>query len=248
YPKRAIGTSPDFPILGTGEYDYQGFEPKLHTEQVLGFTAHPNAINPNFLVSWNNKPAPGFAAATNKYAWGSIYRMQLIRNFIEADIAGGKQMGPEQLVSAMDEAATQDIRMVQLWPIIRQVLGTPSSKQLKEAIARLESWYADGGHRRDLTNKDISKPGTYQHNEAITIMDAWWPKLLEAEFRPAVGEEGFNAVPSMLRFGPPNPGALPAEPDFSDGWYGYVSKDLRDLLAASGSGTRPAGAYSKIFC
>ena len=99
-----------------------------------------------------------------------------------------------------------------------------------------------------MNNKDISTPGTYQHNEAITIMDAWWPKLLEAEFRPRLGDEAFNAVRGMLRFGPPNPGALPAEPDFSDGWYGYVSKDLRDLLAASGSGTTPAGAYSKIYC
>jgi len=58
YPKRAIGTSPDFPVLGTGEFDYQGFEPRLHTEKVLPFKAHPQAIDPDFLVSWNNKPAP----------------------------------------------------------------------------------------------------------------------------------------------------------------------------------------------
>ncbi len=79
-------------------------------------------------------------------------------------------------------------------------------------------------------------------------MDAWWPKLLEAEFRPTLGNEAFDAVRSMLRFGPPNPGSSPAEPDFSDGWYGYLSKDLRDLLAASGSGTTPEGAYSRIYC
>jgi len=134
-------------------------------------------------------------------------------------------MGVEQLISAMDEAATQDIRMVELWPIIKKVLGTPSNPQLQDAMAKLESWYADGGHRRDLTNTNIATPGTYQHNEAITIMDAWWPKLLEAEFHPALGNEAFGAVQSMLRFGPPNPGSQPAEPDFSDGWYGYVSKD-----------------------
>ncbi|MCW3057025.1 MAG: penicillin acylase, partial [Solirubrobacterales bacterium] len=27
YPQRAVGTSPDFPILGTGEYDWQGYDP-----------------------------------------------------------------------------------------------------------------------------------------------------------------------------------------------------------------------------
>src|SRR3989442_11280142 len=120
--------------------------------------------------------------------------MQLIRNHVEADIAGGKKMGVEQLISAMDEAATEDIRMVELWPIIKQVLGTPSSPQLQEAIATLESWAAASGHRRDLTNKRLSSPGSYQHNDAITIMDAWWPKLLAAEFGPTLGSSAFGAV------------------------------------------------------
>jgi acyl-homoserine lactone acylase PvdQ len=248
FPKRAPNTSPDFPILGTGEYDWRGFNPQLHTEELVPFTAHPNAIDPDFLISWNNKQAPRFSAADDRYSYGSIYRMQLIRNLVEADIAGGKKMGIEQLVSAMQEAATQDIRIVKLWPILKQILGTPSDPQLQEAIAKLESWYADGGHRRDLTNKNIASPGTYQHNDAITIMDAWWPKLLEAEFRPALGNEVFGAIQGLLRFGPPNPGSQPAEPDFSDGWYGYVSKDLRDLLAANGKGTTPEGAYSEIYC
>jgi hypothetical protein len=174
--------------------------------------------------------------------------MQLIRNFIQQDIAGGKKMGVEQLASAMDEAATQDIRMVALWPLLKQVLGTPSSPQLQEAIAKLDSWYADGGHRRDLTNKDIGTPGTYQHNDAVTIMDAWWPKLLDAEFHQALGDEVFGAVQSMVAFGSPDPGTQPAAPDFADGWYGYVSKDLRDLLAANGQGSSPKGAYSKLYC
>ena len=30
-PQRAKGTSPDFPILGTGQYDWKGFDPKTHT-------------------------------------------------------------------------------------------------------------------------------------------------------------------------------------------------------------------------
>jgi acyl-homoserine lactone acylase PvdQ len=248
YPQRAPKTSPDFPILGTGEFDWQGFEPKLHTLTVLPFAAHPNAINPDTLVSWNNKQAPEFSAADDKYAFGSIYRMQLIRNHIEADIAGGKKMGIEQLVSAMDEAATEDIRMVQLWPIIKQVLGEPSSPQLQDAIAKLESWAADGGHRRDLTNKSISSPGSYQHNEAITIVDAWWPKLLEAEFRPTLGANAFGAVQEMLPFGGPYPGTEPAAPDFADGWYGYVSKDLRRLLAANKLGPAPKAPYSRIYC
>jgi acyl-homoserine lactone acylase PvdQ len=248
YPQRAPKTSPDFPILGTGEFDWQGFEPKLHIESDLPFEAHPNAINPDLLVSWNNKQAPGWSAADDNYAYGSIYRMQLIRSHIEADLAGGKKMGIAELVSAMDEAATEDIRAVQLWPILKAALGTPSTPQLGEAIAKLESWAADGGHRRDLTNKSISSPGSYQHNEAVTIMDAWWPKLLEAQFGKVLGSSGLGAVQSVLGFGAPYPGSEPAAPDFADGWYGYVSKDLRDLLAANGLGTKPSAPYSRVYC
>ncbi len=248
YPERAAGTSPDFPILGTGEYDWQGYNTELHTMNTLPFAQHPNAIDPPFLVSWNNKQAPHFSSADDKYAFGSVYRMQLIRNFIEADIAGGHKMDAAELASAMDEAATQDIRMVELWPTIKQVLGTPSNAQLQEAIAKLDSWYADGGHRRDLENHNIATPGSYQHNDAITIMDAWWPKLVAAEFRPALSGESFEALHTMLEFGSPAPGTQPAAPDFADGWFGLVSKDLRDVLAKAGQGSKPRGAYSRLYC
>ncbi|MEA2334129.1 MAG: hypothetical protein QOG40_619 [Solirubrobacteraceae bacterium] len=248
FPERALRTSPDFPLLGTGEYDWQSYDTQLRTSARIPFQAHPQALDPTFLVSWNNKQAPRFASADDKYAFGSVYRMQLIRNFIQADLAGGKKMEPAQLVSAMDEAATQDIRSVQLWPTLKQALGSPSDPQLQSAIAKLDAWYSDGGHRRDLTNTSISSPGTYQHNEAITIMDAWWPKLLEAEFRPALGETAFDELRGMLEFGSPNPGGEPSAPDFADGWYGYVSKDLRDMLAANALGSTPKAPYSQLYC
>jgi acyl-homoserine lactone acylase PvdQ len=247
-PERAKHTSPAFPILGTGEFDWQGFNPTLHTMTTLPFKKHPQAINPPFLVSWNNKQAPGFASADDKYAFGPVYRMQLIRNFIESDTAGGTKMGVEQLVSAMDEAATQDIRMVELWPTLKKALGSPSDPALQEAIAKLDSWYAAGGHRRDLSNTSISSPGSYEHNEAVTIIDAWWPKLLEAEFKPVLGEETFTSLRGMLELGSPEPGSQPSAPDFADGWFGYVSKDLRDVLAAAGTETAPASPYSRLYC
>ena len=135
-------------------------------------------------------------------------------------------MGVAELVSAMDEAATEDIRMVELWPLVKQVLGTPSSPQLEEAVAKLDSWYQAGGHRRDLTNTNIAAPGTYEHNDAVTLMDAWWPKLLEAAFHPALGE-AFGAVQSMIGFGAPYPGgspsARPSTMSISDVWPRWVT-------------------------
>src|SRR5204863_9781554 len=35
----------------------------------------------------------------------------------------------------------------------------------------------------------------------------------------------------------------PMAPDFAQGWYGYVSKDLRDLF-----GSGPRARYSRVYC
>jgi acyl-homoserine lactone acylase PvdQ len=238
YPQRASGTSPDFPILGTGEYDWQGYDPSTHTLSVLPFAQHPSAIDPDYLVSWNNKQAPQWAAADDKYSFGPLYRSQLIEDRVKQGINGNKKMNIAQLVQAMEEPATEDIRIVKLWPTLRKVLGSPTDPRLASAISTLQRWFGDGGHRRDL-----NKTGVDQDTPAIQLMDAWWPRLLDAEFHPALGDGAFGALQVMLPFGSVTEGQQPAAPDFADGWYGYVSKDLRDLFSSSVS-----GAYSKVYC
>jgi hypothetical protein len=241
YPQRSQGTSPDFPVLGTGEYDWQGYDPSSHTQSLMPFESHPNAIDPDYLVSWNNKQAPGWSAADDKYSFGPVYRSQMIEGAVRDALAGGKTMRSEQLVTAMDEAATDDIRVFALWPILKQVLGSPTDPRLQEAIARIDRWYAQGGHRRDL-----DRNGTDENDDAITLLDAWWPKLLDAEFKPALGSDTFTSLRGMLDIGGPIPGTAPSAPDFADGWYGYVSKDLRDLLANSRPRSRAHCRISRI--
>jgi acyl-homoserine lactone acylase PvdQ len=226
YPQRSPGTSPDFPILGTGEFDWRGFDPALHTLDLLPFAAHPQAIDPDYLVSWNNKQAPGWAAADDKYAFGPVYRSAMIAARVRAALGRRGKMRIEQLVQAMEEPATTDVRAFALWPWMRRMLGRPSDPRLRDAIALFDRWYAAGGHRRDL-----DRNGKYEDDDAVTLMDAWWPKLLEAEFHPPLGDDAFNALHRMLGFGGIAPGtAASGYPSFSDGWFGYVSKDLRDLL------------------
>ena len=40
------GTSPDFPILGTGQYDWKGFNPATQLADYLPFSKHPQAVDP----------------------------------------------------------------------------------------------------------------------------------------------------------------------------------------------------------
>ncbi len=235
YPQRADGTSPDFPVLGTGEFDWKGYDPSTREATWLPQSSLPNVTDQAYLVSWNNKQAPGWAAADDKYSFGPIYRSQLIADKIESAIAGSKKATLAQVVQAMELSATQDIRAIKDLPIILQAIGTPSDPQLRDAIAKLQAWRAAGAHRADL-----DQDGVDEFTPAIQLMDAWWPKLVRAQFGQSLGDGAFQALERMLPDGDFT-GRDPNAPDFADGWYGYVLNDLRDLYAGG-------HAYSRIYC
>jgi hypothetical protein len=95
-----------------------------------------------------------------------------------------------------------------------------------------------GAHRRDLDGD-----GHYDDDAAVTLMDAWWPRLVKAEFEPSLHAGAFDEVQSMLQIGDHTKGD-PTAPDFFDGWWGYVHKDLRTLL----NHQPPAGRFSRVYC
>ena len=70
----APGTDPSLPALGTGKYDWRGW---------LRLNRHPHMIEPrsDILTNWNNKPAPGWGAASDNYGYGAVHRVQLYRGF-----------------------------------------------------------------------------------------------------------------------------------------------------------------------
>jgi len=80
-PNRATGFDWDLPRWGDLAYDDKG---------TLPFAAHPRATNPSsgYLVSWNNKTAPGFSAADNQWGYGAIYRSLALEDRVKARIAG----------------------------------------------------------------------------------------------------------------------------------------------------------------
>lgn len=236
-PQRAKGTSPDFPILGTGQYDWKGYNPQTHSADWLPFNKHPQAVDPEYLVSWNNKQAPEWAAADDKYDYGPVQRQQMIADHIRNDIKGNKKMTIAQLVQSMEEAATEDLRGDKILPLIFKGIGTPKSPKLKAALTELKTWRSHGSHRRDL-----DRDGEDEETPAIELMDAWWPKLLEAEFKPALGAKAYADLEGMLETGSYT-GGSPTEPSFDDGWWGYVDKDLRDVF-----GPTPKAPWSRKYC
>jgi hypothetical protein len=211
-PVRAPGVDPAFPTVGTGGDDWKGF---------LAPSKHPWAIDPanGEIVNWNNKPAPGFAAADDKWSYGSIYRVQLL----ERGVKRGKD-SPLDLVRAMNTAATQDLRAELVWPDIETILTKTPAPNAQDAQVQqtIDAWVKAGGSRldRDLDGK-IDDPGA-------ALLDAAWPHIADAVMAPVLGPLTDRLAELIGRDQAPNPNGSAYE----DGWYGYVDKDLRTLAGA----------------
>jgi hypothetical protein len=148
-------------------------------------------------------------------------------------------MALPQLASAMEDAATVDLRGDRVLPWALKVLGRQSDPGLRAAIGKLRAWVKSGSHRIDR-NRD----GVYDQADAIRIMDAWWPLWLHAEFEPALGKglladiEGMNELVNA-----PNNSGQHLGSAWQAGWYGYAQKDLRTVL-----GKHVRGRYSRTYC
>jgi len=223
-PVRAPGTDPALPTVGTGEFDWRGFVP---------FAGHARGVDPasGAIVNWNNKPAADVGAADSNFAYGSVQRVDLLR----AAVAARKKHTLATLTGAMNEAATQDLRVVRVWPTIRAVLQTGSAPSVRAeaAAALLDGWRAAGSSRLDLDlDGRVDDPGA-------AVMDAAWPRLADAVMSPVLGPLAPRLAALNARSDDPGPGGSA----YRSGWYGYVDKDLRAFL-----GRDLRGQYSRRYC
>jgi hypothetical protein len=107
-------------------------------------------------------------------------------------------------------------------------------------MAKLSAWQAGGAHRRDL-----DKNGKDDEGDAVALMDAWFPRLVQAEFQPALGLGAYAALSDVVKPQSVGPGDEPAAPDYDDGWFSFVHKDLRDQFAKRGT---VRGRWSRGYC
>jgi acyl-homoserine lactone acylase PvdQ len=215
-PILAPGTDPSLAALGTGAYDWRGF---------LSLAQHPHEVAPrsDLFLNWNNKPAPQWGAASDNYSYGPVHRVTLYAGFRSG-------MTEAKDVSIMNRAATQDLRAIKVWPLIKRVLagGSAPSPLAQQAADLVSSWASHGASRLvDNATGKIPNPG-------VAILDTAWAGIANAVISPVLGDLTQN----LSSIASPD-----STPSFDGGWYGYVSKDLRTQL-----GLPVQGRFSRRYC
>jgi acyl-homoserine lactone acylase PvdQ len=217
-PVLAPGTDPSLPTFGTGEYDWQGF---------LGLEEHPHEVAPasDVFTNWNNKPAPGWGAASDNYSYGAVQRVQMYTGFT----TGMKESSDATI---MNRAATQDLRALKVWPVIAKVLaGEPApSKLAEEVVAEVSTWSATGASRYGVQ---------FPKAPAAAALDAMWTPIGEAVLGPVLGE----LLPRFKSMVGTDDAPSSVGSAYDSGWYGYVYKDLKSVL-----GEPVSGPFSRGYC
>ena len=137
------------------------------------------------MANWNNISAHGFGAADDNWGGnGSVARVDLLNRNLERLKHHGKWT-LATVTSAMNAAATQDVRAIDTVPLLQRLLDGSAAPNPRAAqmLALLVAWRQHGGSRldRNLDGK-IDDPGA-------AIMDAAWPKIADAFMRPQLGPQ-----------------------------------------------------------
>ena len=182
---------------------------------------HIHGIDPRdgTITNWNNIAAHGFGAADNNWGGnGSAARVDLLDKNL-ARLAHNGRWNLASVASAMNGAATQDVRAIDTVPLLVRLLqgSAPPNAQAGQMLMLLAAWNQHGGSRldRDLDGK-IDDPGA-------AIMDAAWPKIADAFMAPQLGPQLDELNSLFSRFD------LPPGGQYS-GWYQYFDRDIRSLL------------------
>jgi acyl-homoserine lactone acylase PvdQ len=253
-PVRAPGADPNLPTRAEAAYEWRGWDPATNTADYTPPSEHPNSTNQDYYVSWNNKQALDYGSAG--YGDGPIHRVNLLNDRVKALVSSGTPVTRAALTQAMEDAANADLRGTDVLPELLRVIGSApvTDPDLAAVVRSLTEWQDSGAHRRATDAGSHS----YVDADAIRTMDAWWPLLVEAEFRPGMGDGVFTAMLSALQIndspsggqnGPVGGAADVNESQphkgssFQFGWWSYVDKDIRAVL-----GQPVAGGFDRPFC
>ncbi|GAA1681708.1 penicillin acylase family protein [Fodinicola feengrottensis] len=261
-PLRAANVDPNFPVQAQAAYQWQGWNPATNTAQYTPASQHPQSIDQDYYVSWNNKQAAGFAASD--YGQGSVHRVDLLDSRIKAMVTSGQKVSRASLAKAMEDAALTDLRAEDVLPVLLQVLDSApiTDPDVSAAVAKLRAWQQAGGKRQETSYGSQQ----YASADAIRILDAWWPLLVKAEFSAGMGDSLYQALASALPINESPSGQQNGDvgggsslndtqphkgSSFQNGWWSYVNADLHQVLGhplASQLGTTYCGGGNLASC
>ncbi|CCH27971.1 penicillin acylase family protein [Actinosynnema sp. NPDC047251] len=239
-PVRAPHVDPNLPIKAEQANEWQGWNPDGNTASYTPFAQHPNSVNQDYYISWNNKQALDYSASG--YGNGSVHRGDLLDDRVRALVAGGQKVTRTSLTQAMASAAVADLRAEQVLPELLRVIDSAAVTDpvSAAAVAKLREWQRSGSLRKETSRGSKA----YAHAEAIRLLDAWWPLLVRAQFQPGLGDALYTQLTHAVQVDEPpsdTHGAAPHKGSaFQHGWWSYVDKDLRSVLGEDVAG--PLGA------
>jgi acyl-homoserine lactone acylase PvdQ len=232
-PRRNPHADPTLPTWGTGKTEWRGF---------LSFRQHVHEVDPKqgFFVSWNNKPAPGFAT-DGEYANGQTYRSVMLVDQLGRQLRRSQdRVTRADVVTAMETAASQDLDGLEVAPLLlRYLKGHHQGAHTRAMLSQLRSWVADGAHRRKAKPSDPQ----YQHAAAVAIDDELTPYLIRALYDPILAKGGESGVGStggattagyakvpMQWVNTPNSGGAHLGSAYDGGYEGYLMSSLQQLI------------------
>ncbi|MFF3332108.1 penicillin acylase family protein [Streptomyces sp. NPDC002888] len=235
-PVRASGVDAEFPVWAQSAYEWRGWNPTTNTSDYTPASAHPNSVDQDYYISWNNKQAKDYTTAS--WGDGSVHRGNLLEDRVKKLVAAGG-VTRTSLTKAMADAATVDLRAEDVLPDLLKVVNssTVTDTTAAAAVSKLQTWLSAGGKRTETT----AGSKKYADADAIRILDAWWPLLVKAEFEPGLGTDLYTAFTDNLPIDEaPSAGHGPtgshAGSSFQYGWWSYVDKDIRAVLGESVQG------------
>jgi hypothetical protein len=238
-PVRSSRIDPNFPVRARSRFLWRRFDASKNTARYTAAKRHPQVVDQRYITSWNNKQARGTRAADSQWGYSSVYRSQPLDDRIRRATRHGRKMRLVDLINAMEDAGTVDLRADKPLRVALRVIGKPRDPLLRAAVAKLRAWVRDGAHRRDLDQN-----GRYEYAAAIRILDAWWPRWMYVEFGRHLGKRLYAAVRHVVELdNAPNNHGQHLGSAYQTGWSGYASKDLRTLL-----GRHVRGRYSRVYC
>lgn len=174
YPKRKVGHDSRLPVVGTGEWDWEGMQ---------SFDHNPKVYNPEsgYIANWNNSPAKNYVASDLfAFLWGAADRVEEINKFMDAQ----DQLDDEAMWEILKQTSRVDLNHRLFTPYILNATQSLSDEEPARQLALiLKDWEGYNA---------LSEDGQSYVSPQSAILDAWLKEMLKSTLGQSVPEP-FNA-------------------------------------------------------